>query len=124
MQTRVRRDEGCVRSVRYPGDIAVAEVENRGAEHAGELPLDELEDEIATRAASIYAGTCRWLELIAELERRGSFTESGADSVSEWLACWLNSGALRHVTAGGARARAGGAQAVRAAPDPGGLRQG
>jgi Domain of unknown function (DUF222)/HNH endonuclease len=50
------------------------------------LPTDQLEDEIATLAAHIYAGTCRWLELVAELDCRGSWTESGAGSCAEWLA--------------------------------------
>jgi hypothetical protein len=48
--------------------------------------VDELEDEIAELASHIYAGTCRWLELIAELDRRGDFTESGSGSCAEWLA--------------------------------------
>src|SRR5437899_1244053 len=32
-----------------------------------ELSLDELEDELATLASHLYAGTCRWLELRARL---------------------------------------------------------
>jgi hypothetical protein len=48
--------------------------------------LDQLEDEIATLASHIYAGTCRWLELVGELDRRGGFTESGCGSCAEWLA--------------------------------------
>ena len=51
-----------------------------------ELTLDQLEDEIAQLASHIYAGTCRWLELIAELDRRGDFSESGSGSCAEWLA--------------------------------------
>src|SRR5215208_6118960 len=51
-----------------------------------ELTLAQLEDEIATLASHIYAGTCRWLELVAELDRRGSWTESGCGSCAEWLA--------------------------------------
>ena len=31
----------------------------------------ELEGELTELAAHMYAGTCRWLELIAELDRRG-----------------------------------------------------
>ena len=59
-----------------------------------DLPLDELEDEIATLASHIYAGTCRWLELVAELDRRGGFAGS---SVAEWLAwrCALSPRAAR-----------------------------
>src|SRR5881397_2259985 len=51
-----------------------------------DLSLDELEGEIATLASHIYAGTCRWLELVGELDRRGSWTEWGCGSVAEWLA--------------------------------------
>jgi Domain of unknown function (DUF222) len=50
------------------------------------LSLDQLEDEIATLASHIYAGTCRWLELVGELDRRGGFTESGSGPCAEWLA--------------------------------------
>jgi Domain of unknown function (DUF222)/HNH endonuclease len=51
-----------------------------------DLSLDQLEDEIAKLASHIYAGTCRWLELVGELDRRGGFTESGCGSCAEWLA--------------------------------------
>jgi hypothetical protein len=51
-----------------------------------DLSLDELEDELATLASHIHAGTCRWLELVAELDRRGSRAESGCGSCAEWLA--------------------------------------
>jgi Domain of unknown function (DUF222) len=51
-----------------------------------DLSPDQLADKIATLASHLYAGTCRWLELVAELDRRGSFTESGCGSCAEWLA--------------------------------------
>jgi hypothetical protein len=51
-----------------------------------ELPLDELEDELATLAAHLSAGMCRWLEVVAELDRRGSWAESGLASCAQWLA--------------------------------------
>lgn len=59
-----------------------------------DLSDDELEDEIATLASHIYAGTCRWLELVAELDRRGGFAGS---TVAEWLAwrCALSPRAAR-----------------------------
>jgi Domain of unknown function (DUF222)/HNH endonuclease len=50
------------------------------------LSLEELEDELATLASHLYAGTCRWLELVAELDRRGGWAESGRGSCAEWLA--------------------------------------
>jgi hypothetical protein len=58
-----------VRSVVYLVDMAVVDAEN--SEPNG-LSLSELHDEIATLASHIYAGTCRRLELVAELDRRGS----------------------------------------------------
>ena len=50
------------------------------------LSLGQLEDEVATMASHIYAGTCRWLDLVGELDRRGSWEESGCGSCAEWLA--------------------------------------
>jgi hypothetical protein len=50
---------------------------------AVELSSDELEEELAALASHIYAGTCRWLELVAELDRRGEFM---ACTCAEWLA--------------------------------------
>jgi 5-methylcytosine-specific restriction endonuclease McrA len=71
--------------------VAVAETENAAL---ADLSLDELEDEIATLASHIYAGTCRWLELVAEVDRRGGFA---ARSTAEWLAwrCALTPRAAR-----------------------------
>src|SRR5215217_3549904 len=62
-----------------------------------DLTAAELEDEIAALAAQIYSGTCRWLELVAELDRRGSWVDSGAGSCAEWLAwrCGLTRRAAR-----------------------------
>jgi hypothetical protein len=71
--------------------VAVVETENTTF---SDLSNDELEDEIATLASHIYAGTCRWLELVAELDRRGGFAGS---TVAEWLAwrCALTPRAAR-----------------------------
>ena len=63
--------------------MTIAEVEN---EELTELSLDELEDQIATLASHIYAGTCRWLVLVAELDRRGAWAEWGWSSCAHWLA--------------------------------------
>src|SRR5438093_1102353 len=63
--------------------MAVAESSSR--EVVG-LSLEELEDEIATLASHVYAGTCRWLELVGELDRRGGWAEWGCGSCAEWLA--------------------------------------
>jgi hypothetical protein len=51
-----------------------------------ELTVVELEDELASWAAHLSAGMCRWLELVAELDRRGGWAESGVGSCAEWLA--------------------------------------
>jgi hypothetical protein len=51
-----------------------------------QLSFEELEDELATLASHLYAGTCRWLELVGELDRRGDWAESGCGSCAEWLA--------------------------------------
>jgi Domain of unknown function (DUF222)/HNH endonuclease len=61
------------------------------------LELDELESELATLAAHLYAGTCRWLELVGELDRRGGFAEEGPDSCAAWVAwrCGLSERAAR-----------------------------
>jgi Domain of unknown function (DUF222) len=71
--------------------VAVVETEN---ETYSDLSDDELEDEIATLASHIYAGTCRWLDLVAELDRRGGFAGC---TVAEWLAwrCALSPRAAR-----------------------------
>jgi hypothetical protein len=51
-----------------------------------DLPLDQIQDEIATLASHIYAGTCRWLDLVGEFDRRGSWAEWGCGTCAEWLA--------------------------------------
>jgi 5-methylcytosine-specific restriction endonuclease McrA len=46
------------------------------------LTVDELEQELASLASHLYAGMCRWLELVAEVDRRGAM----GCTCSEWLA--------------------------------------
>jgi Domain of unknown function (DUF222)/HNH endonuclease len=72
--------------------MATAEITDLAA-----LSLDELEDEVATLASHLYAGTCRLLELVAEVDRRGAWAESGRGSCAEWLAwrCALTPRAAR-----------------------------
>lgn len=57
----------------------------------------ELEDELATLASHLYAGTCRWLELVGEIDRRGGWAAEGRGSCAEWLAwrCALTPRAAR-----------------------------
>src|SRR5215211_297477 len=54
--------------------------------NAQELTAAQLEDEVAKLSAHMNAGMCRWLELVAELDRRGCWIESGSGSCAEWLA--------------------------------------
>jgi Domain of unknown function (DUF222)/HNH endonuclease len=58
----------------------------RDMSDVGDLTEQQLQDEIATMASHVYAGTCRWLELVGELDRRGGWEEFGSGSVAEWLA--------------------------------------
>jgi uncharacterized protein DUF222/HNH endonuclease len=53
---------------------------------AQELPLERLEHEIVQLAAHINAGTCRWLELVAEFDRREGWGSWGCRSCAEWVA--------------------------------------
>jgi hypothetical protein len=48
-----------------------------------ELSFAELEDELAGLAAHLYAGTCRWLELVAEVDRRNELVGC---TCAQWLA--------------------------------------
>jgi len=50
------------------------------------LAYEDLEAELATLAAHLYAGTCRWLELVGELDRRSGWAAAGARSCAEWIA--------------------------------------
>lgn len=49
----------------------------------GGLSFAELEEELAGLAAQIYAGTCRWLELVAEVDRRNKLVGC---TCAQWLA--------------------------------------
>ena len=56
-----------------------------------------LADEITALAAHINAATCRWLELIAEFDRREAWAEWGMRSCAHWIAwrCALAPGPAR-----------------------------
>ena len=49
-----------------------------------DLSIRQLEDELAVYAAHLSAGMCRWLELVAELDRRVGRT--AWRSCAEWIA--------------------------------------
>jgi hypothetical protein len=61
------------------------------------LDREGLEVELAALAAHLYAGTCRWLELLGELDRRGGWAEEGPGSCAAWVAwrCGLTGRAAR-----------------------------
>src|SRR5206468_11419915 len=90
-----------------------------GMSDPARLDRDELEVELATLAAHLSAGRCRWLELVGELDRRGGWAEDGPGSCAAWgrLALWADG-------AGGARARASRPATAGAAADAGGVRAG
>ncbi len=50
------------------------------------LPVGRIEAEIAELAAHIAAATCRWLELVAEFERREGHVAWGFHCCAQWLA--------------------------------------
>jgi uncharacterized protein DUF222/HNH endonuclease len=59
---------------------------DEGAHALSALSTEEVENEIASLAAEIAASMCRWLELIAEFERRKGHLEAGFHRCADWLA--------------------------------------
>ena len=61
------------------------------------MPLERLEHEIVQLAAQINAGTCRWLELVAEFDRREGWASWSCRSCAEWVAwrCALDTRSAR-----------------------------
>jgi uncharacterized protein DUF222/HNH endonuclease len=62
-----------------------------------QLSVRELEDEVATLASHLYAGTCRWLELVGELDRRGEWTDCTCAQWLAWRCALLPRAAREHV---------------------------
>jgi Domain of unknown function (DUF222) len=62
-----------------------------------DLPLELIEREIESLAAQINAGSARWLELVAEFDRREGWGGTGCRSSAEWVAwrCALTSRSAR-----------------------------
>jgi hypothetical protein len=52
----------------------------------GGAPTEWIEREIGELAAHIAAATCRWLELIAEFDRRAGYEAWGFHSCGAWVA--------------------------------------
>jgi hypothetical protein len=61
------------------------------------LPTERLEHEVTTLAAHVAAATCRWLLLVAELDRRESWATWGCRSMAHWLSlrCGIALGTAR-----------------------------
>ena len=52
-----------------------------------DISIEAVEDEICSLAGRIAAGTCRYLELVAEFDRRDGWARwHGVRSCAEWLA--------------------------------------
>src|SRR5579862_238920 len=49
------------------------------------MPLERLEAEITELAGHLAAAECRWLQLIAEFDRRGGHTQWGCQTCAHWL---------------------------------------
>jgi hypothetical protein len=65
--------------------------------HLAALSVPELEDEVATLASHLYAGTCRWLELVGELDRRGQWADCTCAQWLAWRCALLPRAAREHV---------------------------
>jgi hypothetical protein len=71
------------------------------------LTPSELEDELAELVAHINAGMCRWLELVAEFEGRGTWIGTGSCSYPQWLARSLTASQLEKAVRAYRRVSAG-----------------
>ena len=63
----------------------------------GTMPLERLEAEITQLAGELAAAECRWLQLIAEYDRREGWAQWGCHSAVQWLGwhCSLSGRAAR-----------------------------
>lgn len=77
----------------------------------GEVPTERLEHEVTTLAAQLAAATCRFLLLVAELDRREAWKAWGTRSCADWLS-WRCGVAL-----GTARDQVRVARALRSLPE-------
>jgi hypothetical protein len=61
------------------------------------MPLERLEAELTALAGQLSAGECRWLELVAEYDRRSGHESWGCRTVAHWLSwhCGLDMRAAR-----------------------------
>lgn len=54
-----------------------------------DIPISALEDELVVLAGQLAAGTCRWLLLLAEFDRRQGWAFAGIRSCAHWLSIRL-----------------------------------
>ena len=54
-----------------------------------EIPIEAVEDELVVLAGQLAAGTCRWLLLLAEFDRRQGWAAAGISSCAHWLSIRL-----------------------------------
>jgi hypothetical protein len=54
-------------------------------DHLADVPSERLEHQVACHAASLAAATFRWLWMIAELDRRGTWADWQCRSMAHWL---------------------------------------
>jgi hypothetical protein len=68
-----------------------------GHEDPRALSLDALEEELAGLAAHLDAATCRWLEVLAEFDRRSGWEPAYTRSCAQWLSwrCGVSPAAAR-----------------------------
>src|SRR5947208_16909795 len=72
------------------------------------VPTERLEAEACTLAAQLAAATCRFLLIVAELDRREAWRQWGCASMAQWLSwkCGARRGGRPPTRAGGAGAGA------------------
>ncbi len=61
------------------------EVTTDDATTAASMPLERLEAEITELAGQLAAGECRWLQLVAEYDRRSGHESWGCRTIAHWL---------------------------------------
>ncbi len=59
-----------------------------------EFPTESLEAEICELAAHLSAASCRWHQLLAELDRREEYVEHGCRSAADWLSRFCGIGMM------------------------------
>jgi hypothetical protein len=69
-----------------PGPASAPAPSSSLGDRLADLPLELIEREIESLAAQINAGCARWLELVAEFDRREGWGGTGCRTTCEWVA--------------------------------------